>query len=129
MTGRVERHIEMETLRDMLVENEESLKDRPSMLFHDEFVSCEQLAQRNNRVANFLLESGASKGDIVSIMVGDRWGYFYLIFGAARIGAVAGPADDWRQEKEITHRIGDSEPVVIAFENCFTLAKSRSYDY
>ncbi len=109
----------METLRDMLAENSEILKDHPAMLFYGETISYRQLDERSNQVANFLLENGVSKGDIISIMVGNRPEYFYLLFGAAKIGAIAGPVNNWWLEKEVAHLVGDSEPVVMAFEERF----------
>ena len=109
----------METLRDMLKANAEKLGDHPCIKFYDQTITYRQLDERSNQVANFLMENGVKKGDIVSIMVGNSPEYLYLVFGASKTGAIAGPVNNWWLEKEVDHLVHDSEPVMMAFEDRF----------
>jgi len=109
----------METLRDMFKENAERYEDHPCIKFHEQTISYRQLDERSNQVSNFLMENGVKKGDIVSIMVGNSPEYLYLVIGAAKTGAIAGPVNNWWLEKEVNHLVQDSEPVMMAFEDRF----------
>lgn len=109
----------METLRDMLKANAEKFGDHPCIKFYDQTITYRQLDQRSNQVANFLIQNGVKKGDIVSIMVGNSPEYLYLVFGASKTGAIAGPVNNWWLEKEVDHLVHDSEPVMMAFEDRF----------
>jgi len=64
---------------------------RPLIYFKDEIASYEQTNERANRVANWFLSMGFSKGDKAIILLNNCLEWLYVWFGLAKIGVVAVP--------------------------------------
>jgi long-chain acyl-CoA synthetase len=66
-----------------------------------------ELNERANRFANALLEIGLSNGDRVAILCDNRFEYFEVFYGAAKVGAVV---------VNINHRLSSAEIQAIVRE-------------
>jgi len=56
-------------------------------------VTYRELHERTNRLANYLLNQGITKGDLVGLSCGSRAEHFEALFALAKIGATAVPFD------------------------------------
>lgn len=104
------------TTKELVVLNAERYADTPFLNFYDEMVTYRDLDERTDAFANYLLERGVGKGDIVSYMMGNTPYYFYTLLGAQKIGAIAGPISCWWQAKEVEFLIDDSKPKVLVMD-------------
>ncbi len=63
-------------------------------------VTYEEFHLGTNRLANYLLKQGVSKGDLVGLSCGSRAEHFETLFAVAKIGAVAVPFDfNWSTQE------------------------------
>jgi benzoate-CoA ligase family protein len=75
-------------------------------------VAYGELAALSNRVGNALLAQGVTRGDRVLILLPDSAEFIAAFFGAAKIGAVAVPANPFARAADYLHYIENSEPSV-----------------
>ena len=69
-------------------------------------VTYGELHERTNRLANYLLNQGITKGDLIGLSCGSRAEHFEALFALAKIGAIAVPFDfNWsaRECEAILH--------------------------
>lgn len=104
---------EFDSVAEVLVARAAEIPDRPYALYYDEVVTFAQTNDRANRVANFLKEKGVTKGDVVSTMVLNSPEIFYCMFGAQKLGAVAGAVNYMLKGPEIAYVLEDSKPKVV----------------
>ena len=107
------KQIVFESISEMLVVRAREVSDTPLVLYYDEKVTYAQTNQRANQVANFLKEKGVVKGDIVSTMVLNSPDIYYTMFGAQKLGAVAGAINYMLKGPEIAYVLDDSKPKVV----------------
>ncbi|MCP4752389.1 MAG: AMP-binding protein, partial [Proteobacteria bacterium] len=88
----------------------------PFLIFYDETITYKELDERTNAVANFLIEKGIGKGDIVSFMLGNNPGFFDTFLGIQKTGAVAGPVSCWWQADEVEYLVNDSRPKALVVD-------------
>ena len=81
----------LETTCELVRRNAAEYPDTPFLNFYDEINSYRDLDQRTNAFANYLLEKGVRRGDVVSYMLGNSPAVFDVLLGAQKIGAIAGP--------------------------------------
>jgi len=96
--------------------NAEIYPDTPFLIFYDEIITYKEFEERSNAVANFLLEKGIGKGDIVSFMLGNNPGFFDVLLGIQKTGAAAGPINCWWQAQEVAFLVNDSTPKVLIID-------------
>lgn len=72
-----------------------------------------QLDERSSRVANALAADGVGPGDRVAIFSANNHYFMELVYGAAKIGAVAAPINTRLAEKEVLTLMGTCEPKVL----------------
>ncbi len=100
---------------------------------HTESVSYQKLDRYSSRCANALLALGVAKSDTVLVVL-PRWPeWYYLLFGCAKMGAIAMPGTNLLTAKDIEYRINRAEAKVAVVsethadaiekikENCPTL--------
>ncbi len=104
------------TTRELVNLNASEYPDTPFLNFYDEIVTYAHLDERTNAFANFLLERGIKKGDIVSFMMGNSPQFFYTLLGTQKIGAIAGPISCWWQAAEVEFLVNDSMPKVLVMD-------------
>lgn len=73
-------------------------------------VTYEELETRTNRLANSLLESGATKGSLVALMFENRAEYIAAIIATLKAGCVFVPLDPETPQKRLEAMIAEVEP-------------------
>jgi fatty-acyl-CoA synthase len=74
------------------------------------------LHERTNRLANYLLDKGIGKGDLIGISVGSRAEHFEALFAIAKVGAVAVPFDFNWSAQECAAMLGFFRPKAFFIE-------------
>lgn len=106
------RQLEFNSVAEMFYTRVQEAPDAKHVLFYDQVITYSQTNQRANRVANYLKEKGVTKGDIVSVMVLNSPEIYYTMFGAQKLGAVAGAINYMLKGPEIAYVLDDSKPKV-----------------
>jgi long-chain acyl-CoA synthetase len=106
------KKIEFESVAEMLTVRAQEIPEAVQVLYYDEVVTYAQVNERANRVANYLKEKGVVKGDTVSVMVLNSPEIYYTMFGAQKLGAIAGAINYMLKGPEIAYVLEDSKPRV-----------------
>lgn len=72
-----------------------------------------ELDERSNQVAHALRADGVAPGDRVAIFSANNHNFMELVYGAAKIGAVAAPINTRLARKEVLALMGTCEPSVL----------------
>ncbi|MDH3844233.1 MAG: long-chain-fatty-acid--CoA ligase, partial [Myxococcales bacterium] len=111
--------------KDLVIRNAAERGDSPFILFYDEVVTYRDLDERSDAFARYLLSKGIVKGDIVAFMMANSPSFFYVLLGAQKIGAIAGPVSCWWQDKELQHLVDDAEPPILIVDDEFAPIVSK----
>ncbi len=103
----------VETTCELVRRNAAEYPDTPFLNFYDEIITYRGLDERTNAFANYLLEKGVGRGDVVSYMLGNSPAVFDVLLGAQKIGAIAGPISCWWQANEVEYLVNDSRSKVL----------------
>ena len=106
----------MNNIRELVKKNAEEIPDVAYINFYDEIVTYKDLDERSDAFANYLVDCGVKKGDVVSYMLGNTPFYFYTLLGVQKIGAVAGAISCWWQAPEVEFLANDSKPVALVVD-------------
>ncbi|MBL6931451.1 MAG: AMP-binding protein [Rhodospirillales bacterium] len=74
-----------------------------------EHLSYSDLDRTSNRFANVLLDLGVEKGDFAFVMIPRLASWYYVLFGAMKVGAVSMPGTNLLTAKDIEYRINRAE--------------------
>jgi long-chain acyl-CoA synthetase len=119
---------EILTIKDLTTRNAAERGDSPFIEFYDEVVTYRDLDERSDAFARYLLSKGIGKGDIVAFMMANSPSFFYVLLGAQKIGAIAGPVSCWWQDKELQHLVDDAEPPMLIVDDEFAPIVSKIKD-
>jgi fatty-acyl-CoA synthase len=72
--------------------------------------------ERCQRCAAFLHASGVARGDRVALLLGNRTAYLEILFGAARLGAIAVPINARLTAPEVARILADCRPALLFHE-------------
>ena len=106
------KRIHFDSMAEMLSIRAREIPDAVHVLYYDEVITYAQTNERANRVANYLKEKGVTKGDVVSVMVLNSPEIYYTMFGAQKLGAIAGGINYMLKGPEIAYVLEDSKPKV-----------------
>lgn len=107
------KRIEFDSMAEMITVRAREIPDKIHVLYYDEVITYAQTNERSNRVANYLKELGVKKGDVVSAMVLNSPEVYYTMFGAQKLGAIAGAINYMLKGPEIARVLDDSKPKVV----------------
>src|SRR5262249_37570803 len=79
----------------------------------EESLTYNQLNERSNRFANGLCALGLSKGKKLTVMLPNCPEYLFLLFGAAKIGAVTVPVNTSYKGQLLSHVINNSDSELL----------------
>jgi len=105
--------IHFQSIAEMVATRAREIPGTPMVYYYDEVITYAQVNQRANRVAHFLKANRVAKGDIVSTMVLNAPEIYYTMFGAQKLGAVAGAINYMLKGPEIAYVLDDSKPKVV----------------
>jgi len=103
---------QFDSIAEMLTHRAWEIPDVVHVLYYDEVITYAQINERANRVANYLKGKGVVKGDTVSVMVLNSPEIYYTMFGAQKLGAIAGTINYMLKGPEIANVLEDSKPKV-----------------
>ena len=106
------KRLNFESVAEMITVRAQEFPDKTHVLYYDQVITYAQTNERSNKVANFLAEQGVVKGDVVSVMVLNSPEVYYTMFGAQKLGAIAGAVNYMLRGPEIAHVLNDSKPKV-----------------
>ncbi|MFP4573489.1 MAG: class I adenylate-forming enzyme family protein [Desulfobacterales bacterium] len=104
---------EFSSIAEMITTRAEEIPDKIYVYYYDQEISYARTNRRSNRVANYLKDLGVLKGDVVSVMVLNSPEIYYAMFGAQKLGVVAGAINYMLKGPEIAHLLEDSKPKVV----------------
>lgn len=106
------KRIEFDSMAEMITVRAREIPGKTHVLYYDEVITYARTNEQSNRVANYLIEMGVKKGDVVSAMVLNSPEVYYTMFGAQKLGAIAGGINYMLKGPEIAHVLDDSKPKV-----------------
>ena len=121
------KQIYFDSVAEMLLVRSREFPDRVHVYYYDEVVTYAQTNERSNKVANYLKAKGVQKGDIVSIMILNSPDVHYTMFGAQKLGAIAGMVNYMLMPPEIAYVLDDSKPKVVFVGNNFMPVFAKGY--
>jgi acyl-CoA synthetase (AMP-forming)/AMP-acid ligase II len=75
------------------------------------------LEDRSNRVARNLTDMGLARGDVVMVLMPNRWEFLATFFGCAKLGVVTMPVNTGLAPDDLGYQVLDAGPrVVVADE-------------
>ncbi len=122
------KHLEFDSVAEMFTKRAQEIPGRTHVIYYDQRITYAQTNERANRVANYLKEKGIKKGDVVSLMVMNSPEIYYTMFGAQKLGAIAGVINFALMGPEIAHVLDDSKPGVVFVGSEFMDVFSKGYE-
>ncbi|KAA0233533.1 MAG: Crotonobetaine/carnitine--CoA ligase [Acidimicrobiales bacterium] len=101
------------TLRGVIEEQAEAQGDRPFLYFEDRVLPYAELDRLVNRVANGLLERGASPGTGVAIMMPNSPEWILVYFATQKLGAYAVPVNVALKGEGLRHVLDHSDSTFL----------------
>jgi fatty-acyl-CoA synthase len=101
------------TFGGLLREMASRLPNRPAIAFEGEELSFQEVDKRVDEMAKGLLSLRVRRGDMVSILTGNRPEWLIYVFAAARIGCVVAPINTWYKDEEIAYALRHSGARVL----------------
>ena len=103
----------VQTIADIIRRRAAATPDAPAMLEADRTTTYGQLDSRSSQVASALLADGVQPGDRVAYMGVNAPSFLELLYGAAKVGAIATALNNRLSATELTAILRDAEPVVL----------------
>ena len=84
----------------------------------------EEMSRRSNQVANMLVRAGIKKGDMVLLVLRQRYEYWFTAVALHKIGAVLIPGSFQFTENDVSYRVGAADvKLIIAVDDAGGLIK------
>ncbi|HBV96359.1 MAG TPA: long-chain fatty acid--CoA ligase [Desulfotomaculum sp.] len=122
------RRLYFDSIAEMFTVRAQEIPDKAHVLYYDQVITYAQTNERSNRVANYLKEMGVKKGDVISVMVLNSPEVYYTMFGAQKLGAIAGGVNYMLKGPEIAHVLDDSKPKVAFVSSEFMKDFAAGYE-
>jgi acyl-CoA synthetase (AMP-forming)/AMP-acid ligase II len=101
---------------EALPRNAQHFPNKPAIVDQNKSVTHLDLHLRTNRLGNYLLKQGIRRGDRVTVSCGSRAEHFEMLFGLAKIGAIAVPFDYNWSAQECAAMVKFFEPSAFVLE-------------
>ena len=122
------KKLHFDSIAEMITTRAQEIPDNIHVYYYDQVITYAQTNERSNRVANYLKKKGVTKGDIVSVMVLNSPEVYYTMFGAQKLGAVAGAINYMLKGPEIAYVLDDSKPKVAFVGSEFMAEFARGWE-
>ena len=119
---------EFNSVAEMIVTRAREIPDRTYVRYYDQSRTYAETNSRANRTANFLKQAGAQRGDIISLMVMNSPEIYDTMFGAQKLGCVAGLINFALKGPEIAHVLNDSKPKIAFVGSDFRDEFSKGFE-
>ncbi len=101
------------TIGQLLEDKAEEHPDKEAVIFEDTRITYEELNEKAERLANFLMKRGIGRDDKVSIWLPNLPEWIIAWFAIPKIGAVVVPTDPWYKGGEIEYMFNDSDTKAV----------------
>jgi acyl-CoA synthetase (AMP-forming)/AMP-acid ligase II len=101
---------------EALPRNAQHFPNKPAIVDQNKSITHLELHLRTNRLGNYLVNQGIRRGDRVAVSCGSRSEHFEMLFGIAKIGAIAVPFDYNWSAQECDAMMKFFEPGVFVLE-------------
>ncbi len=92
---------------------------KPAVIFEDVSVTYQDLDERINRCAHFLMKKGIKKGDRVAVVLLNCLEFLEIYFACAKLGIIFVPLN-WRLAgPELEYQLNDSGARMLVFHDSF----------
>lgn len=106
------KRLSFDSIAEMFTYRAGEIPQERLVLYYDEVISYAQVNKRANQVAHYLREKGVGRGDIVQTMILNSPDIYYTMFGAQKLGGIAGAINYMLKGPEIAYVLEDSRPRV-----------------
>ncbi|MCT9935313.1 long-chain-fatty-acid--CoA ligase [Planotetraspora sp. A-T 1434] len=103
----------VERLADILRRRAAATPDLPAVIEPDRVTTFAQLDARSSQVARALLADGVKAGDRVAYIGVNAPSFLEVLYGSAKIGAIATAVNNRLAPAEVTQILRDAEPAVL----------------
>ncbi len=101
------------TIGQLLQDKAEEHPDQEAIIFEDRRITYEELNEKAERLANFLMKRGIGRDDKVAIYLPNLPEWVVAWFAIPKIGAVVVPTDPWYKGGEIEYMFNDSDTRAV----------------
>lgn len=92
-------------------------RDKPALIYRDQWIGYGELDRRASRLANWLIACGVGKGDRVALLSRNNASFLTILFAVAKAGAITALVN-WRlAPAEVDYIVGDAGPRLIFVEH------------
>lgn len=123
-----DKQIEFNSVAEIITTRAREIPEKTYVYYYDQSITYAQINTRANQVAAYLKEMGVSKGDVVQSMVLNSPEVYYTMFGAQKLGAVAGAINYMLKGPEIAHVLDDAKPRVVFVSSDFMKDFAEGYN-
>ncbi len=101
------------TIGQLLQDKAEENPEKEAIIFEDRRITYEELNEKAERLANFLMRRGIGRDDKVAIYLPNLPEWIVAWFAIPKIGAVVVPTDPWYKGGEIEYMFNDSDTKAV----------------
>jgi len=101
------------TIGQLLQDKAEEHPEKEAVIFEDRRITYEELNEKAERLANFLMKRGIGRDDKVAIYLPNVPEWIVAWFAVPKIGAVVVPTDPWYKGGEIEYMFNDSDTRAV----------------
>ncbi|MFW5946230.1 MAG: AMP-binding protein, partial [Candidatus Natronoplasma sp.] len=101
------------TIGRLLQDKAEENPEKEAVIFEDRRITYEELNEKAERLANFLMNRGIGRDDKVAIWLPNIPEWIVAWFAIPKIGAVVVPTDPWYKGGEIEYMFNDSDTRAV----------------
>ncbi|MEF8874265.1 MAG: long-chain-fatty-acid--CoA ligase [Candidatus Thermoplasmatota archaeon] len=112
------------TIGQLLEDRAEEHPDKEAVIFKGRRITYEELNEKAERLAHFLMKRGIGRDDKVAIWLPNVPEWIIAWFAIPKIGAVVVPTDPWYKGGEIEYMFNDSDTKAV-----ITTEESGKYDF
>ena len=111
--------VKYQNLREMVEARARESRDEVYIAFYGREITFGAFDEDANRFANGLKRLGVGKGDIVYVYMNNCPEFLVAAVGAAKMGAIAAPINNWLKADEIKFQLNDSKGKAMAMESAY----------
>ena len=111
--------VKYQNLREMVEARARESRDEVYIAFYGREITFGAFDEDANRFANGLKRLGVGKGDIVYVYMNNCPEFLVAAVGAAKMGAIAAPINNWLKAEEIKFQLNDSKGKAMALESSY----------
>ena len=100
-------------LGEIVARNARRYPDEEVMIFGERRITCREMEERVNRLANAMLSTGIKTGDKVGVLLLNSAEVMEIYFAAAKIGAVNVPINVRLSPREISYIFDNSDTKIV----------------